>query len=159
MKRKIALGPGAASLILIVVILSLCMLTILMQIGARNDLSLSDRGTQMITGVYELFDRSERRLAKLDTVLARCQEIAKDQGMDEYLELVEQNLPEGFTMDVDGRIITWQEPLDRRVLTCSVRLLDIGEEKRTEWVHHTFTEPQEQQKTAAPEQEEGEFPE
>ena len=56
MKRKIALGPGAASLILIVVILSLCMLTMLMQIGARNDLSLASRGTEMITRVYELFD-------------------------------------------------------------------------------------------------------
>ena len=45
-KRKIALGPGAASLILIVVVLSLCMLAMLAQIGARNDYSLSSRSAE-----------------------------------------------------------------------------------------------------------------
>ncbi len=143
MKRKIALGPGAASLILIVVILSLCMLTMLMQISARNDLSLSTRGTEMITRVYELFDRSENRLATLDAFLVRCQKAAEGQDMDAYLDLVEQNLPEGFTMEdtKDGKIITWHDPLDKRVLTNSVRLLPPGGAERTEWVVHTFAEP------------------
>ena len=137
MKRKIALGPGAASLILIVVVLSLCMLTMLMQIGARNDISLATRGTEMITNVYDLFSGAEKRLAKLDAYLVRCQ--GEKQDMDDYLELVEQNLPEGFTME--GDTVTWQDSLGRRVLTCSVRLLAPGEAKRTEWVSHTFEEP------------------
>ena len=64
-KRKIALGPGAASLILIVVVLSLCMLAMLTQIASRNDFSLASRSAEMITRVYELSDRSERRLAEL----------------------------------------------------------------------------------------------
>ena len=68
-KRKIALGPGAASLILIVVVLSLCMLAMLAQIGSRNDMSLSSRSAEMITRVYELRDQSERRLAELDAEL------------------------------------------------------------------------------------------
>ncbi len=55
-KRKIALGPGAASLILIVVVLSLCMLAMLAQIGSRNDYSLSSRSAAMITSVYPLHD-------------------------------------------------------------------------------------------------------
>ena len=158
MKRKIALGPGAASLILIVVILSLCMLSMLMQIGSRNDLSLATRGTEMITNVYGLFSDSENRLAELDTFLVRCQKLAKDDAS--YRKLVKENLPEGFGYDDGSEIteeeventaettsdilISWQEPLDRRVLTCKVKLLPYGEAERTRWVSHTFEEPSRQ---------------
>ena len=147
MKRKIALGPGAASLILIVVILSLCMLSMLMQISARNDVSLASRSTEMITKVYDLFSRSEKRLAKLDAFLARCRKASEGGDMDAYVELVRQNLPEGFVLKENAEgmyVITWQDPLDRRVLTCAVRLLPPGEEKRTEWVVHTLAEPMEE---------------
>ena len=48
MKRKVALGPGAASLILIVVVLSLCMMAMLTQIGARNDYNLCKRSAEMV---------------------------------------------------------------------------------------------------------------
>ena len=90
-KRKIALGPGAASLILIVVVLSLCMLAMLAQIGARNDYSLSSRSAEMITRVYELRDQSERRMAELDTVLVRCS--AEGQDREAFLAKVAENLP------------------------------------------------------------------
>ena len=98
-KRKIALGPGAASLILIVVVLSLCMLAMLAQIGSRNDLSLSSRSAEMITRVYELRDQSEHRMAELDAILVHCQADAGDR--DAYLALVEKNLPEDMTLDED----------------------------------------------------------
>ena len=151
MKRKIALGPGAASLILIVVILSLCMLSMLMQIGSRNDVSLASRGTEMISRVYDMFSRSEKRLAKLDAYLVRCQAGQKD--MEEYLDLVRDNLPEGYVME--GDTITWLDLLEKRVLTCTVRLLPPGETPRTEWVVHTFEEPSAVQATG----EEEVFPE
>ena len=153
MKRKIALGPGAASLILIVVILSLCMLSMLMQIGARNDLSLATRGTEMITNVYDLFSRSEERLAKLDKVLARCHNAVAqyretnsfaDSDDEAYRELVHQNLPEGFTWvekEDESVLIKWEEPLNKRVLTCEVKLLPYEGTDRTEWAVHTFAEP------------------
>ena len=146
MKRKIALGPGAASLILIVVILSLCMLTMLMQIGARNDLSLASRGTEMITRVYELFDHSEERLAKLDAFLLRCRKATEGQDEYAYRQLVEQNLPEGFTLEdtEDGQYITWKDSLGKRILTCTVKLLPPGETERTAWVVHTFAEAPEE---------------
>jgi len=141
-KRKIALGPGAASLILIVVILSLCMLSMLMQISARNDVSLATRSTGMITNVYNLFSHSEQRLAKLDAFLLRCRQ-ASGGDADTYLELVENNLPEGFilTDNAGEKIISWTDPLDKRVLTCAVRLKDIREAERVEWIRHTFEEP------------------
>ena len=140
-KRKIALGPGAASLILIVVILSLCMLSMLMQIGSRNDYSLTTRSAEMISRVYDLSSNSERKLAELDAILVRCAKETTD--MDAYLALVEENLPEGYEIMDDE--VTWTEPLDNRTLTCTVKLLPPGEKERTRWITHKLKveEPEE----------------
>ena len=140
-KRKIALGPGAASLILIVVVLSLCMLAMLAQIGSRNDYSLASRSAEMITKVYELQDHSERRLAELDAILVRCQEEAED--MESYLELVEENLPED--MELADDVVSWTEPLDNRTMNCEVRIAEPGESPRAKWITYKLKveEPEE----------------
>ena len=129
-KRKIALGPGAASLILIVVVLSLCMLAMLAQIGARSDYHLASRSAEMITRVYELRDHSEHRMAELDTVLAHCE--AEEQDREAFLAMVEENLPEGMTLD--GNIVSWSEPLDNRTMNCEVEILDPGGTPRARWI-------------------------
>ena len=129
-KRKVALGPGAASLILIVVVLSLCMLAMLAQIGSRNDYSLASRSAEMITRVYQLHDQSERKMAELDAVLAKCQKETTD--MESYLALVEKSLPSDMTLDED--IVSWQEPLDNRTMNCEVKLLEPGQKERAKWV-------------------------
>ena len=140
-KRKIALGPGAASLILIVVVLSLCMLAMLAQIGSRNDVSLSSRSAEMITRVYELRDQSERRMAELDTILARCQAEAQDK--EGYLAKVAENLPEDMGLDED--VVSWSEPLDNRTMNCEVKILDPGETPRAKWITYKLKvdEPEE----------------
>ena len=140
-KRKIALGPGAASLILIVVVLSLCMLAMLAQIGSRNDYSLASRSAEMITRVYELQDHSERRFAELDAILVRCQKETQD--MEAYLALVEENLPEDMTLDED--IVSWTEPLDNRTMNCEVKILEPGESVRAKWINYKLKvdEPEE----------------
>ena len=141
-KRKIALGPGAASLILIVVVLSLCMLAMLSQIGSRNDYSLASRSAEMITHVYELQDHSERRMAELDAILVKCQAEADD--MEAYLELVGENLPEDMELDED--IVSWTEPLDNRTMNCEVQLTEPGESPRAKWITYKLVvdEPEEE---------------
>ena len=142
MKRKVALGPGAASLILIVVVLSLCMMAMLTQIGARNDYNLCRRSAEMVQRVYELNAQSEQKMAELDVVLVRAQrETGND--MEAYLAKVEELLPEDMSLE-DGRI-TWTEPLDNRNLECIVSLLPPGEKQRTRWVCHKLVvdEPEE----------------
>ena len=124
MKRKVALGPGAASLILIVVVLSLCMMAMLTQIGARNDYNLCKRSAEMVQRVYELNARSEQKLAELDAVLVKAQTEAGS-NMEAYLEKVEELLPEGMSLDEEK--VTWTEPLDNRNLECIVQLLQPGE--------------------------------
>ena len=95
-KRKVALGPGAASLILIIVVLSLCMMAMLTQISARNDYSLCARSAEMVQRVYELNTKSEKKLAELDTLLVTAQKDAAD--MESYLAGVKELLPEGFKL-------------------------------------------------------------
>ena len=142
MKRKVALGPGAASLILIVVVLSLCMMAMLTQIGARNDYNLCKRSAEMVQRVYELNAQSEGKLAELDAVLVKAQQDAGT-DMDAYLKKVEELLPEGMTLE-EGNI-TWTEPLDNRNLECIVKLLPPGEKQRTTWISHKLVvdEPEE----------------
>ena len=140
-KRKVALGPGAASLILIVVVLSLCMLAMLAQIGSRNDYSLASRSAEMITRVYQLHDQSERKMAELDAILVRCQKETTD--MASYLALVAENLPADMSIDED--IVSWQEPLDNRTMNCEVKLLEPGQKERAKWVTYKLKveEPEE----------------
>ena len=131
-KRKVALGPGAASLILIAVVLSLCMIAMLTQISARNDYNLCSRSAAMVQRVYELNAQSEQKLADLDAALVSARKDAAD--MNSYLAKVEELLPEGMTLDEDR--ITWTEPLDNRNLECIVQLLPLEEEQRAKWISH-----------------------
>ena len=142
MKRKVALGPGAASLILIVVVLSLCMMAMLTQIGARNDYNLCKRSAEMVQRVYELNEQSERKLAELDALLITAQKEAGE-NMEAYLEKVGTLLPEGMSLDEEQ--VTWTEPLDNRNLECIVQLLPPGEKERMKWVSHKLLvdEPEE----------------
>ena len=135
MKRKIALGPGAASLILIVVALSLCMMSMLTIIAAKNDYSLCSRSSSMIERVFALSAQSERKMAELDQVLIACRKDHPD--MESYLSAVEENLPEGMSLEEDQ--VTWTEPLDNRVMECIVQLNDPSEETRMTWVSHKLT--------------------
>ena len=131
-KRKVALGPGAASLILIVVALSLCMMAMLTQITARNDFNLCSRSAEMVQRVYELNSGSERRLAELDAVLYNAQKETTD--MEAYKAKVGESLPEGMSLEEDR--VSWTEPLDNRNLECVVQLLPPGEKQRTRWISH-----------------------
>ena len=136
-KRKIAMGPGAASLILIVVTLSLCVLTMLTLISARNDENLSIRSTRMIEQVYTLFARSEQDMARLDDVLIQARK--DSDSWDTYLETVKKNLPEGMTLEEDR--VLWNDPLDNRDLECVIRLLPLEQEQRMSWeVHRLIVE-------------------
>ena len=133
MKRKVALGPGAASLILIVVVLSLCMMAMLTQIGSRNDYNLCKRSAEMVQRVYELNEQSERKLAGLDEILVKAQQEAGD-DMDAYLQKVEELLPEDMTLEDEQ--VAWTDPIDNRKMKCIVQLLPPGEEQRTKWISH-----------------------
>ena len=75
MKRKgsITLGPGAASLILIFVVLALSMLSVLALMNSRSDVRLGRRSIEVTEDVYALNAASEASRAQLDAILAEAQ--------------------------------------------------------------------------------------
>ena len=134
-KSNISFGPGAASLILIVVILSMSVLGMLALMNARSDHKLSSRAIAVVEAGYTLNERAERSLAKLDGVLYTCAAIADDD--DAYLAAVRGLLPTGMLMD--GRIVSWDESDELRTLNCAVEVLPLGEGERLRWKEHRLS--------------------
>ena len=136
-KSNVSFGPGAASLILIVVILSMGVLGMLALMNARNDAQLSRRSIEVVAAGYALNDRAERSVAELDAVLARC---ATSTFSDEaYLAAVRGNLPDGMLMGQDDRIVSWELSDGLRTLSCAVEVLPKGENERLRWRDHRLT--------------------
>ena len=134
MKRKssVTFGPGAASLILIFVVLSLTVLGMLSLMNGRNDARLSDRSLKVIEAVYALNEQAETRYAEIDAILV---EALKGAATDEeYLERVEASLPEGIALD-DGCVV-WSETDGARTIDCALSLQSIDSETRAKWIRH-----------------------
>ena len=96
-KSNVSFGPGAASLILIVVILSMAVLGMLALMNARNDSKLSGRSIEVVAAGFALNDRAERNVAELDAVLARY--AAATYSEEAYLNAVRGSLPDGMLID------------------------------------------------------------
>ena len=95
MKRKVAVGPGASSLILIAVVLSLSVLTVLTMISARNDEALAQRSVET---------RGDQRLSWLRGKdpggPGRPAAKAQAEAPENYLAAVEApGLPEGMRLE------------------------------------------------------------
>ena len=71
-QREYRIGPGAASLMLLVVVLSMSVLGMLALMSARSDENLSLRSAEVARQVAELNVSAERSLAELDDALAKA---------------------------------------------------------------------------------------
>ena len=138
-RKKIAVGPGASSLILIAVVLALSMLTMLTMLSARSDEALALRSLQTRQEVYGLFAAGEKSLAALDAELAAC--LAEHpEGGEACLAALAQRLPAGMTLRGDE--VSWSEGDGERTLECAVRILAPGEGGRTAWTRHLLGTPE-----------------
>lgn len=134
-RSRVSFGPGAASLILIVVILSMSVLGILALMNARNDNRLSARSVQVVQAGYQLTVDAERQLAALDAIAAHYAEIAATD--DDYATAVRAYLPAGMAMS--DRVISFSLSDGFRTLDCAVALKPLGEAERFEWITHRLT--------------------
>lgn len=134
-RSRISFGPGAASLILIVVVLSMSVLGILALMNARSDSRLSARSVQVVQAGYELNAQAERQLATLDALAAHY--TATAQSDEDYEGLIRINLPAGMTMD--GRRVAWSLSDGLRTLDCAVELNPLGAGERLTWIEHRLT--------------------
>ena len=136
-KSNMSFGPGAASLILIVVILSMGVLGMLALMNARNDARLSNRSLEVVAAGFALNDQAERNVAELDAVLVRC--AAATYSDEAYLNAVRSNLPDGMLMGEGERIVNWELTDGLRTLSCAVEILPRGEAERLRWHEHRLT--------------------
>lgn len=132
-RRGFQIGPGAASLMLIVVVLSMSVLGILTLMNARSDERLSARSVEVAQEIYQLDEKAERSLAALDEVLCALQ--GETQDAEEYLSLITGRLPEGMTLT--GNTVTWREQgSDAKALTCTAEIAPLGSFPRCRFVEH-----------------------
>lgn len=123
------IGPGATSLILVLVVLCMSALGMLGLVNARGDIRLSQRSIAVVEGVSGMYDRSERSLAALDAVVAKWQA----SGADEAALL--EGLPEKMTLD--GDLVYWEETSSLgQTLQCAVRIGKAGQLPRLTWTKH-----------------------
>lgn len=134
-QREYHVGPGAVSLLLIIVVVSMSVLGLLSLISARGDYRLTERARDFAVAERAVSAAAERSLAELDGIFAVCAKDAADDAA--YEAAVRGMLPEGVSMT--GRSIRWEETASGgRVLSCVVELLPLGSEKRYAWSEHTF---------------------
>lgn len=125
-RRQFRIGPGAASMLLISVILSMCVLGVLSLLNARNDHQLSRRSVQVACETAQLNADAQASLALLDAAL-----LASSGSYDTL------SLPEGMVLEDD--VISWEEVTpDGRTLYCAVRVPGEGSQ-RYEWVCHRMS--------------------
>ncbi|MEA4896976.1 hypothetical protein ACH6CV_17555 [Bacillota bacterium Meth-B3] len=125
--QRYRIGPGAASLIMIVVVLCLTVLSLLALIGARADYRLAERSREMVASYYDADARTQRALAALDSALIAARaEHADEQG---YFGAVRHNLPEGW-MPVGDVLRFTADAGAGRALVMAVELLPPGAAER-----------------------------
>lgn len=136
MERKdFHLGPGAASLILVAVVITMAVLGLLSVLNVRSDVNLTRRSTQLITAQYDASAQAEADLARLDAVLVSARAQAQDDGS--FLSLLAENLPED--MSVDGDLVSWDITVnDQSSLHCEVRVKNTAAADRLTWHCHAF---------------------
>ena len=131
-RREFHIGPGAASLMLIVVVLSMSVLGMLSMMNARSDERLSARGVAVAEETYLLYSAAQSDRAALDGTLLTSAAGAADENA--YLAAVAQNLPGNMTLD--GRTVRWSENGGAKTLECAAEILPLGEFPRCRFVSH-----------------------
>ena len=132
-RRTFHIGPGAASLMLIAVVLGMSVLGMLSMINARSDMQLVERSKNVIAETARMNASAESRFADLDALVLRTEGMPSEEAM----RFLEENLPEG--MALDGDTVSWKEVSeDGRSLMCAVRIHGEAAQPRLSWVEYSI---------------------
>ena len=142
MKRNsyISIGPGAASLILILVVLCMSILGMLSLVTVRNDERFSDRSIQVAGEIYGLHAQAERMYADIADACSTARQGAADQ--ESYMAALTGSLPGEAALSGDE--ISFSITGGERILTCAVRVLPLESEKTIEWITYTMAKEAEE---------------
>lgn len=130
-RRHFRIGPGAASLMLITVVLCMTVLGMLAVLNARSDRQLSERSVAVAEAGAAMNASAEQTFAELDGIAAELAALPEA----EWSAAMEEALPEGMTLD--GRTIRWQESSeDGRLLQCAAVWNGPGAFPRLSWTEY-----------------------
>ncbi len=133
-KSSVSFGPGAASLLLIFVVLAMSVLGMLSLMNSRNDVRLSERSVSVMEAVYLLNAKAENTRAQADAVLYDLSQ--KQSDPDGYLAAAGEALSKD--MKVEGSVLSWDETDGIRTIHCALEMLPPGSGQRTRWLRHSL---------------------
>lgn len=128
-KKLFRLSPGAPSLVLIVVVLSMSIMGMLMFVRTNSDMRLTQRSVQVAAQDAVLFARAEETLSELDALALSCKQQAGDG--ESYLQLLAASLPNEMAMEEN--VIYWQETDGSRTFRAGAAVAAYEEENRLSW--------------------------
>ena len=134
-KSSISFGPGAASLILIFVVLSMSVLGMLSLMNSRSDVRLSERSVQVTEAVYALNAQAEEKFVQLQETLQKLADSSENE------EAYQSSIPESVEEDMDWEdgILSFTVSDGFRTLDCAVQVNSLEENTRCRWVRHNLT--------------------
>ena len=136
-KRSFHLSPGAPSLVLIVVVLSMSIMGMLMFIRTQNDKKLSQRSIQVAMADAALFEQAEKTYAALDALVAESKaQAANDEVFLEWHEWLAGIVREYFPntpLHAESRLIFWVESVQGRDLFAGAYVYPHEAEERIHW--------------------------
>lgn len=135
-KSRLSFGPGAASIILILVILSMSVLAVLSLISSKEEMKLAERSVEVIEAVCALNTKAEETAAEIDGVVAAVRGGGQTEE-EEVLRSVGEQLPEG--LQLSENTVSWTETDGKRQLSCKLEITGSSEGDRLKWVEHRLT--------------------
>jgi hypothetical protein len=134
-KSRLSFGPGAASIILILVILSMSVLAVLSLISSKEEMKLADRSVEVIEAVCALNTKAEEMVSEIDGVVAAAR--GSGQTEEEVLRSIGEQLPEG--VQLSENTVSWTETDGKRQLSCIMEITGSSGSDRLKWVEHRLT--------------------
>lgn len=130
MKTSYRIGPGAASILLVIVVVSMSILGLLALSEARNEARLSEKNAAYVKEKSQTETNAEKTLMHLDEILVSARKTTGNN--DEYFEYINKALPDGMTMEND--LISWTEGGESaKSLFVTLRILPYESPVRFEW--------------------------
>ena len=126
-KDSISLGPGASSLILIFVMLSLSVLAMLALSSGYHDRQMSLRSAEIAEEIYALYEQAEETREKIGESLQKCLETSADET--QYLRAAAEavsGISDGIVPEEN--VVSWEEKDGVYTLQCAVSIGTYGQE-------------------------------
>lgn len=126
-------GPGAASILLVVVVVSMSILGVMALMQAKNEQTLSEKTALFVSLKSDLEAGAQKTLMLLDEILLNAGQ--NTETGDEYFQYIKEAIPDSVTMEDD--FLFWTEGgVNGKTLFLKIRIFPPDSRTRFEWQEH-----------------------